>query len=159
MLYDNILLVQEYKCSLLVLQKQFVTTQSTYGFCGEARQWLSVTHLYVELEGCDGLLQHPLALFLGQLDAVHAAPVQLLEEAGAAHGREREERQTLSALQAQGLLGYAPQHLPSRKVSEVTSVGVGNQLFRVLLPNLCLCKEENKLFRQPHQTVLQQHVS
>lgn len=59
----------------------------------------SFAHLDVKLEGGDGLLQHRRPLLLRQLDAVHPAPVQLLEAVGAAHAGKREKRKPLFAAQ------------------------------------------------------------
>lgn len=73
----------------------------------------SKSHLDVELEGRHGLLQHRRLLLLRQLDAVHAAPVQLLEAVGAGHAGEGEKRQPLFAAQPKRLLGDFSQHLSS----------------------------------------------
>ena len=77
-----------------------------------ARRPLS-SHLDVQLEGVHSLLQRRLPLLLRQLDAVHPAPVQLLEAVGAGHAREGEKRKPLFAAQPQGFLGNLPQHLTS----------------------------------------------
>ena len=71
------------------------------------------SHLDVELEGVHGLLQRRLPLLLRQLDAVHPAPVQLLEAVGAAHAGEGEKGKPLFAAQPQRFLGNLPQHLTS----------------------------------------------
>lgn len=100
-------------------------------------RWMrSAPHLDVELEGGDGLLQHRRPLLLRQLDAVHPAPVQLLEAVGAAHTGEGEERKPLFAAQPEGLLGDFPQHLTTWQIAEITSVGVGHQQLWALPANL-----------------------
>lgn len=75
------------------------------------------TYLNVKLKGSDSLLQHAVPLLLRQLDAVHAAAIQLFEQVGAGHTREGKERQTLAALQPHGLLSNSTQDLPSRQVT------------------------------------------
>lgn len=70
-----------------------------------------VSHLYVQLKGLHGLLQHRGLLLLRQLDAVHPAPVQLLETVGAAHAGEVEEGKPLFAAQTKRFLGNLSQHL------------------------------------------------
>lgn len=71
------------------------------------------SHLDVELERRHRLLQHGRPLPLRQLDAVHAAPVQLLEAVWAAHAREGEKWNPLCAAQPKRLLGKFTQHLSS----------------------------------------------
>ena len=74
---------------------------------------VAFSHLDVQLKGVHGLLQHRRLLLLRQLDAVHPAPVQLLEAVGAAHAGEGEERKPLFVAQPERLLGNFPQHLTS----------------------------------------------
>lgn len=98
--------------------------------------WPLSPHLDVQLESFHRLLQHGRPLLLGQLHAVHPAPVQLLEAVGAAHAGEGEERQPLFAAQPQRFLGDFPQHLTARQIAKVAGVGVGNEQLRVLFANL-----------------------
>lgn len=85
-----------------------------------------VSHLYVQLKGLHGLLQHRGLLLLRQLDAVHPTPVQLLETVGAADTGEVEEGKPLFAAQTERFLGNLSQHLSPREITEVASVGVGH---------------------------------
>jgi len=96
----------------------------------------ALSHLDVELEGSEGLLQHAAPLLLCQLHAVHAAPVQLLEEVRAADARKREEGQALSALQPERLLRDAAQHLPARQVAQIACVSVSQQILGVISAHL-----------------------
>lgn len=97
---------------------------------------MSQPYLNVQLESSDGLLQHLAPLLLRQLYAVHPAAVQLFEQVGAGDAGESEERDAVAAAQLQGLLGDPTQDLPSRQVPQVPGISVGNQVLRVLLPDL-----------------------
>lgn len=97
---------------------------------------ITAPHLNVKLEGSDGLLQHAVPLLLRQLHAVHPAAVELFEQVGAGDSGEGKERQTLVALKPHGLLGDSTQDLPSRQVTEVPGVSVGNQKFRIFFTDL-----------------------
>jgi len=117
----------------------------------------AAAYLNVELERSDGLLQHAVPLLLRELHAVHPAAIQLFEPVGAGHSGEGKERQTLAALQPHGLLGDPTQDLTSRQVTEVTSVSMGNQEFRVFFTDLKKKKVEGKSVQ--HHTVKKQMIS
>ena len=60
-------------------------TETATGICS--------AYLDVGLKGPDGFIQQLLALLFGQVDAVHAAAVELLEAVRARYAREGEEGQ------------------------------------------------------------------
>lgn len=97
---------------------------------------ITAVYLNVELKCSHCFLQNTFPLLLRQLHAVHPAAIQLFEQVGAGHAGESKEGQTLAVFQPHGLLGNPTQDLPSRQVTEVPGVSVGNQEFWVLFTNL-----------------------
>lgn len=93
-------------------------------------------YLNVELKCSHCFLQNTFPLLLRKLHAVHPAAIQLFEQVGAGHARESKEGQTLAVFQPHGLLGNPTQDLPSRQVTKVPGVSMGNQEFWVLFTNL-----------------------
>lgn len=68
------------------------------------------------------------------LEGIHAGAIELLELGGVGDSIEGEESQPFSSAgQLEGFLGNFLQHLPTRQVSQIPSVGMGHQELWVVL--------------------------